>query len=160
MISNFILEDMKQFSTPVPKPKRTPKAAPQVDKNYMTFAMNGINSGHITLLYQHLMDINWIDKSTQPNDFQRLFSAKNCVCKITWTGGGKGNLKFLFQKMLEQKKISIPGNFGLVPILEAHFVDKEGIYLTELNKGKVSKKALPIIKECIDILNTPVRVDD
>lgn len=133
------------------KNKKT-KSTPQINKKHITFSANGINSGHITLLYQHLMDIGWIPRSTPADEFQRLFMGKSCVCRITWTGGGKGNLRELFRIMREQQLITIPGNNGLETILEAHFVDEEGYYLTGLNSSKPSKKSLPIINECIRLL--------
>lgn len=131
------------------------KVQPTTNLCFMTFQTNGITKGHVTLLYQHLMNIGWIPKNTPADDFQKLFSGKACVCKITWTGGGKGNLRELFRIMREQQLITIPGNNGLEPVLESHFVDKEGNYLTSLNSsGNGARKSLPIIDECIRILQT------
>lgn len=132
-----------------------------VDKAYITFATNGITTGHVTLLYKKLMDCGWIPKNTPADDFQKLFSGKSCVCKITWTGGGKGNLRELFRIMREQELITIPGNNGLETVLESHFVDEEGNYLTGLNSsGNGANKSLPIIGECIRILQTPFDFDN
>lgn len=139
---------------PVSKPKQTKpsRSTPQINKKHITFSANGINSGHITLLYQHMMDIGWIPRSTSADEFLRLFSGKSCVCKITWIGGGVGNLKFLFQQFINQELISYPKGYSYETILEAHFVDENGHYLTGLNSSKPSKKSLPIINECIRIL--------
>lgn len=148
----LIQSDMDTLPSLPTATNKKPKPTPQKNRNYMTFSANGINSGHITLLYQHLMDIGWIPRSTPADEFQRLFTGKSCVCRITWTGGGKGNLRELFRIMREQQLITIPGNNGLETILEAHFVDEDGNYLTGLNSSKPSKKSLPIINECIRLL--------
>lgn len=134
---------------------------PIVNTSFMTFQTNGITKGHVTLLYQKLMDVGWIPKHTPADDFQHLFSGKSCVCKVTWTGGGKGNLRELFRIMREQELITIPGNNGLEAVLESHFVDKNGNYLTGLNSsGNGANKSLPIIKECISLLQLSLDIDD
>lgn len=131
------------------------------DQCFMTFQTNGITEGHVTLLYQKLMDVGWIPKHTPADDFQHLFSGKSCVCKVTWTGGGKGNLRELFRIMREQELITIPGNNGLEAVLESHFVDKNGNYLTGLNSsGNGANKSLPIIKECISLLQLSLDIDN
>lgn len=153
IMSTLIQSDMDTLpSLPVATNKKS-KSTPQVDKTYMTFATHGISMGNITLMFQHLMDIGWIAKSTSADEFSKLFSGQSCVCKITWTGGGKGNLKYLFQILIDQQKLTIPQGFDLVPILESHFVDKNGIYLSGLNSGKESSKAPKIAQECLTKLN-------
>lgn len=152
IMSTLIQSDMDTLSVLPTATNKKSKSTPQINKKHITFSANGINYGHITLLQQLLQDVGWIPRSTSADEFQRLFSGKTCVCKITWTGGGKGNLRELFRIMREQELITIPGNNGLETILEAHFVDEEGNYLTGLNSSKTSKKSLPFINECIRIL--------
>lgn len=162
-LRDFLSDDVS-MTQPVKKEK-TQKVRkikkPVVNVNFMTFKTNGITGGHVTLLYQKLMAIGWIPKDTPADDFQHLFSGKSCVCKITWTGGGKGNLRELFHIMREQDLITIPGNNGLETVLESHFVDKNGNYLTGLNSsGNGAKKSLPIINECIRILQQTIDFDE
>lgn len=157
----LVKSNLKSLKQPKSISPKVPKIKPSVNISFFTFSANGINPGHITLLYQHLMDIGWIPKDTPADDFQHLFSGKSCVCKITWTGGGKGNLRKLFHIMREQDLITIPGNNGLETVLESHFVDKNGNYLTGLNSsGNGAKKSLPIINECIRILQQTIDFDD
>lgn len=137
------------------------KVQPIADHCFMTFQCSaGVSDFHIAALQQDLVKQKWISKDTNPDDFNLLFSGKSCVCKIIWTGGGKGNLRELFHIMREQQLITIPGNNGLEKVLESHFVDKNGNYLSGLNSSKPSKKTLPIIAECIRILQQSIDFND
>ena len=142
--------------------KKRPKTTEQVqlDRNYITFTMGGITEGHIQMLRLHLIKVGWITRDTQPDDFYKLFSGKINNTKITWTNkAGKGMLRFLFLQMYKQQKISVPYGFHLSTILESHFVDPEGHYLYKLNKSKDSRTHLPVIKECMDILQLEIEID-
>lgn len=147
----------------VPKrePKvQKPKEPAQQDHTYITFIMSGITVGHIDMLRQKLIQVGWIAKDTLPDDFYKLFSGKTNNTKITWTGAvGKGMLLFLFQKMVDQGEIVVPDNHSITTILENHFIDTGGNYLSGLNSSKESTKHLPIVKECLDILQLEVNSD-
>ena len=139
---------------------RKPKEPVQQDRAYMTFKTTGILPAHLTMLCRKLIQVGWIAKDTQPDDFCNLFRGKTNNAKVTWTGAvGKGNLVFLFNVMVRQGKIAVPENHSATTILEAHFVDTNGKYLTGLNSSKESPKHLPVIKECIDILQLEVDID-
>ncbi len=130
------------------------------DSCYMTFRLYGTTTtGHIELLRRKMIEFKWIAPETQPDDFQKLFSGNSCVCKITWTGGGKGNLLELFKLMKEKELITIPGGHGLATVLENHFVDSKGFYLTGLNKGSVSNKILPNIYKLIELMEISPNTD-
>ena len=131
-----------------------------LDRAYMTFKTTGILPAHLTMLCRKLIQVGWIAKDTQPDDFCNLFSGKTNNAKVTWTGTvGKGMLVFLFNAMVQQGKIAVPESHSVTTILEAHFVDTDGKYLTCLNSSKESPKHLPVIKECIDILQLEVDID-
>ena len=137
-----------------------PKREVQQDRAYMTFKTTGILPAHLTMLCRKLIQVGWIAKDTQPDDFCNLFTGKTNNAKVTWTGNvGKGNLVSLLNVMVQQGKIAVPENHSATTILEAHFVDKEGKYLTGLNSSKHSPKHMPVIKECMDILQLEVDVD-
>ena len=132
----------------------------QQDIAYMTFQKNGILDGHLSLLCLKLGEVGWIPKNTNPDDFCSLFSGKTNNVKITWTGvAGKGALVQLFRVLKKQKKILVPKSYHLVPILEAHFVDMDGKYLTKLNNSKYSDKYTSIILECFNQLQIPINSD-
>ena len=144
----------------VPKPARKPKAQARPDRNYITFTMSGITEGHLQMLRQKLIQVGWIANDTQPDAFSKLFSGKTNTIKITWTGiVGKGMLRFLFTKMVEQRYIIVPDSHSIDTILENHFIDTDGNYLSGLNSSKESIKHLPVVKECLDILQLEVDTD-
>lgn len=157
LLATKISEDLRPLlnNCPTTSAKNVKKKSqPVVDRCFMTFQLNGITPGHIALLYQHLMKIEWIPKDTPPDDFQKLFSGKVCVCKITWIGGGKDNLYELFKQIKDQELITIPGNCGLEAVLSNHFVDKNGDPLLVKYNGRPAKREQPKISECIKILQT------
>lgn len=147
---------LEQWDAETPKAiesQNTKKKPTQQNRNHITFTMSGINVGHINMLRQKLIQVGWIAKDTLPDDFYKLFSGKTNSTKITWTGAvGKGMLLFLFQKMVEQGEIVVPDNHSITTILESHFVDKNGIYISGLNSSKESPKHFPVVNECLNIL--------
>ncbi len=154
------MADVPADASKQPTKRVKPKETVQRDRNYTTFKMCGITEAHLQLLRQELIKEEWIARDTQPDDFCMLFSGKTNNTKITWTGKvGKGMLRYLFQRMEKEQKISVPYAYHLTTILESHFVDQEGNYLYGLNKGTISNKHLPVIKACIDLLQLQVDID-
>lgn len=123
-------------------------------KTFVTFNRGTITEGHLTLLYQHLLQENWIGSNTDNNAFLELFSGKVLKClKIIWTNVvSKGNLAKLFRMMEREGFIHVPDGYGMNTILEAHFVDIDGKNLTNIKGGSTSKKADAIIKNCKRLL--------
>lgn len=129
-------------------------AKPQKPRETMTFyRKSGVTEGHLILLYQKLVKEKWIEGNEA--DFKALFSNKrdeNCVLK--WDGKyGKGTLVELFKQFVSAGLITVANGFTIPSILEGHFVDSDGKWLTGLDKGNAANdKALPIIKECVKLL--------
>lgn len=127
---------------------------PQKPRETMTFyRKSGVTEGHLILLYQKLVKEKWIEGNEA--DFKALFSNKrdeNCVLK--WDGKyGKGTLVELFKQFVSAGLITVANGFTIPSILEGHFVDSDGKWLTGLDKGNAANdKALPIIKECVKLL--------
>lgn len=116
--------------------------------------------GHIELLRQKLCRVGWIPSDTQPDDFANLFTGKANLTKIVWKEEvGKGMLAFLFAMMKQQNHIAVPKNHSLNTILEHHFVDTDGQPLTGLHSSKPTDKFMPIVKECLDLLQIEVAAD-
>lgn len=150
---------LKQWEAEQPKQPR-PKKEPRPTPKSITFKMGNITDGHLQMLRLKLIEAGWIANDTQPDDFAKLFSGKLNSTQITWTSNvGKGMLLFLFNKMAEQGLIVVPTNHSLTTILEKHFIDSDGNNLSGLNKSKESTKHLPIVKECLDILQLEVDID-
>lgn len=55
----------------------------------------------VDILYQKWTEWKWIDESTRPEDFDRLFEGSPCHCNITWTGTNS-TLTILLQELLKQ----------------------------------------------------------
>lgn len=129
---------------------------PQKPRESMTFGRkNGVTDGHISLLYNMLYEEGWIDGAEA--HFKALFSGRQDEdCQLTWKGKyGKGTLVDLFKQMAVEKLVSVPKGFTLAAILEGHFKDLEGQWLTGLDKGNHGNmKALPVIQKCVKLLKT------
>ena len=109
--------------------------------------------GHLTLFFQKLTKEGWIDGFEA--NFKNLFSGqRDKNCQLTWTGlYGKGTLVELFKQLIKAELIDVPAGFTLSSILEGHFMDKQGQWLTGLDNGDPAhNKALPVIQECINLL--------
>ena len=139
--------------------KKTVSKKPQKPRETMTFKRkSGVTDGHLILLYQKLTKEEWIEGNEA--DFMVLFAGKRDEdCQLKWTGKyGKGTLVELFRQMMSAGLIFVADGFTLPGILEGHFKDKTGAWLTGLDKGDAANnKALPIIQECIRLLKTDVQ---
>ena len=139
----------------VKKPKKAKGSKPKKQRETMTFNRKGkVTEPHLLLLYMMLTKEQWIEGNDA--DFKALFSgSRDEDCELTWTGKfGKGTLVELFRQMVSAGQIEVPQGFTLPAILEGHFKDKQGKWLTGLDKGdSANDKALPVIQECIKQLN-------
>ena len=120
----------------------------------MTFKRkSGVLDGHLSLLFNKLTKAGWI--SGEEANFKALFSGRlDDECQLNWTGKyGKGTLVELFKQMVTTTLIIVPDGFTLPAILEGHFKDGKGNWLTGLDKGNSAcAKALPFIYECVKLL--------
>jgi hypothetical protein len=148
-----------------PAPKATPNSKkgsgkkdsdekPEKPRETMTFGRkSGVTEGHIVLLYQKLVKEGWIEGNDA--DFKALFSgSRDEDCELVWLGKyGKGTLVELFKQFVQAKLIVVSEGFTLSSILEGHFKDTDGKWLTGLDKGdSANSKALPVIQECVKLL--------
>ncbi len=109
--------------------------------------------GHLSLLFQKLTEEGWIDGFEA--NFKNLFSGQRDEnCQLTWMGlYGKGTLVELFKQLIKAELTDVPAGYTLSSILEGHFMDKQGHWLTGLDNGDAANsKALPVIQECINQL--------
>ena len=153
-------EHNNMVQEPPAKKKSTPKKpkATKAPKTRVTMTLkkkSGVTKGHLTLLYQKLATEGWIEGNEA--DFKVLFSGRRDEeCELTWSGKyGKGTLVELFKQVINAGLVELPTGFTLPAILEGHFKDKDGQWLTGLDKGNSAHaQALPVIMECIDLLKT------
>ena len=122
-----------------------------------TFAMTSlITTGNIALVCQELTNSGWIDKKTNPNDFQKLFSGNNSSVKIVWTGKvGIGALKTLFEQMNEKGFITFTSH-SLPIILRSHFVTSKGKHIGDFRGASYTDKTASVIQTCLNWLEYQV----
>ena len=159
LISAFFKDDAEDAvivgeEKEVKKPKKATGSKPKKPRETMTFGRkSGVTEGHMTLLYQKLVKEGWIEGNEA--DFKALFSGKRDEdCQLTWKGlYGKGTLVELFKRFVAEGLVTVAEGFTLPAILEGHFKDINGAWLTGLDKGNgANDKALPIITECVRLL--------
>ncbi len=166
LLSAFFKDDAEEAvivgeEKEVKKPKKTTGQKPEKPRETMTFGRkSGVTEGHIVLLYQKLVKEGWIEGNDA--DFKALFSgSRDEDCELVWLGKyGKGTLVELFKQFVQAKLIVVSDGFTLSSILEGHFKDTDGKWLTGLDKGdSANSKALPVIQECVKLLKAdPERI--
>ena len=130
------------------------------EPDFMTFTKERTSDYNIIALYQELLKVKWIEDGN-PDDFAALFEGKSIECRITWSGKvGKDNLYALFKMMVDNHFIRLPEGHSLQRIVESHFVDAEGNYITGIDSGKPSKSALSTIEQMRKILAARQTFDD
>lgn len=134
-----------------PKKKKSDTFKP----DFITFTKHKAQHHHIIALYQALIALKWIADG-DPDDFLALFSGEISECRIVWIGKGKDNLYQLFRMLVDDGFISVPKGHGVQRIVESHFVDINGNYVTGIDSGKPSENALSSIKSLRKLLITQV----
>lgn len=127
---------------------------PSKPRETMTFLLkSGVTDRHLNVLYQKMVGEGWIEGYEA--NFYALFSGKiDEDCELTWMGKfGKGTLVELFKMFVGAEVIEVPEGFTVSSILEGHFKDTKGKWLTGLDKGdKANAKASPLMLEYVKIL--------
>lgn len=141
----------------------TSKPEKQHGVEYPVFSKGyGVTDDHIKALYRLLTARGWISTQTKEVDFLRLFSGKSNDCEIIWTGQDKlgdneptklgvAALYVLFKNMFDEGLITTGNKAQKVgPILESHFVDTDGHFLTNVSNVKTtSAKANDYIQQIL-----------
>lgn len=105
-----------------------------------TFTKSGtVLNANLTLVFQYLVEKEWIAKSTDPDAFTDLFLGKSSEKTIIWLKA-KGVLRDLFKMFIDENVITCPDGYTYLQIVSSHFTDQEGNYLTDLNSGYSGKK--------------------
>ena len=90
-----------------PKQKKTATAATSEKPMTIRYYKHGNNSmlqkqrHRVDILYRKWTEWKWIDESTRPEDFDRLFEGLPCNCNINWTSTS-ATLTILLQELLKQ----------------------------------------------------------
>lgn len=141
--------------------------------DYPVFAKGlGVTDAHLKMVYYLLKNRGWISPQTSESDFMMLFSDRSNDCKIKWTGQtlrgnnelnilGKSALYVLFKRLVEEKLIKTSYNERVGPILESHFIDEEGHFLTAISDKKTtSKQANEVIEQVINMMRVKPKSED
>ena len=154
-----VLNEKKGKDARAPKPERKSavpklKAQPAVEQpsEYMTFKKRGIQEAHVRLLYQKMIDLQWISKDNNEQDFLDLFSGELSGCKVVWGKKyGQSTLAFIFEYFESEGVIAVAKGYTVPNILKAHFVDEDGNVFNSLDKkDPAAPKSGP---EAIELLN-------
>ena len=136
------------------KPVTKKPEKPSKPRETMTFLLkSGVTDRHLNVLYQKMVGEGWIEGYEA--NFYALFSGKRDEdCELTWMGMfGKGTLVELFKMFVGADVIEVPEGYTVSSILEGHFKDTKGKWLTGLDKGdKANAKASPLMLEYVKIL--------
>ena len=154
-----VLNEKKGKDARAPKPERklaVPKlkAQPAVEQpsEYMTFKKRGIQEAHVRLLYQKMIDLQWLSKDNNEQDFLDLFSGELSGCKVVWGKKyGQSTLAFIFEYFESEGVIAVAKGYTVPNILKAHFVNEAGNVFNSLDKkDPAAPKSGP---EAIELLN-------
>ena len=155
----FRLEELKRWKMELKNSKRPSKRQSKAKlkiRETMTFKRNySVLDGHLTLLFDKMTKEGWINGNEA--DFKALFSGKRDEdCILTWLEPfGKAALYTLFSALKQEGYVILPKGYAISSILEGHFKDKSGQWLSGLDKGnRTNDKALPFISECLKLLKT------
>lgn len=96
-------QEARQPKKAKPKPKRiaTETTLPKTLKYYQ-HGNKGLlrkQRKRVDMLYQLWVRLGWIDRNTDPDDFDAFFEGEPRHCNITWTGNGT-TLFFMLQELL------------------------------------------------------------
>ena len=156
-----VMNEKKGKDARAPKPERKSavpklKAQPAVEQpsEYMTFKKRGIQEAHVRLLYQKMIDLQWLSKDNNEQDFLDLFSGELSGCKVVWGKKyGQSTLAFIFEYFESEGVIAVAKGYTVPNILKAHFVDEDGNVFNSLDKkDPPAPKSGPETKELLDIL--------
>ena len=154
-----VMNEKKGKDARAPKPERKSavpklKAQPAVEQpsEYMTFKKRGIQEAHVRLLYQKMIDLQWLSKDNNEQDFLDLFSGELSGCKVVWGKKyGQSTLAFIFEYFESEGVIAVAKGYTIPNILKAHFVDEDGNVFNSLDKkDPAAPKSGP---EAIELLN-------
>lgn len=154
-----VMNEKKGKDARAPKPERKSavpklKAQPAVEQpsEYMTFKKRGIQEAHVRLLYQKMIDLQWLSKDNNEQDFLDLFSGELSGCKVVWGKKyGQSTLAFIFEYFESEGVIAVAQGYTIPNILKAHFVDEDGNVFNSLDKkDPAAPKSGP---EAIELLN-------
>lgn len=169
-VEQFVTDNNVETSGKKTKPKCKPSSSvtpSKVEKqhglDYPVFSKgSGVTDDHIKAVYRYLAARGWISTRTPENEFLRLFCGKSNNCEISWTGIDKQGsntptrlgisaLYVLFKSLRNEQLIKSDAKVG--PILESHFVDDSGLFVSNVSNVKttsaIANDVIGYIQQCM-----------
>ena len=135
----------------------------------------GVTDDHIKALYRLLTARGWISTQTKEVDFLRLFNGQDNDCEIIWMGQDKlgcnetitlgvSALYVLFKSMADEGLITTGSKSKaqrVGPIMESHFVNTQGRFLTNIsNVSTTSQVATAYIERILKTMRLRPSTED
>lgn len=106
------------------KPKATPsKTTPPKTLKYYQHGHKGLLSkqrNRVDMLYKLWVRLGWIDRNTDPDNFDAFFEGEPRHCNITWTGNGT-TLFFMLKELLLSNFIEKQSNCSPTSMAKEQF---------------------------------------
>lgn len=107
------------------KPKATPsKTTPPKTLKYYQHGHKGLLSKQrerVSMLYKFWVRLGWIDRNTDPDDFDAFFEGKPRHCNITWTGNST-RLFFMLKELLLSNFIEKQSHCSATSMVKEQFL--------------------------------------
>ena len=107
------------------KPKATPsKTTPPKTLKYYQHGHKGLLSKQrerVSMLYKFWVRLGWIDRNTDPDDFDAFFEGKPRHCNTTWTGNST-RLFFMLKELLLSNFIEKQSHCSATSMVKEQFL--------------------------------------
>lgn len=136
------------------KPKATPsKTTPPKTLKYYQHGHKGLLSKQrerVSMLYKFWVRLGWIDRNTDPDDFDAFFEGKPRHCNITWTGNST-RLFFMLKELLLSNYIEKQSNCSATSMAKEQFCKTPCA-----DRARLQKEDVRSIKLSLLILDTSI----
>ena len=122
------------------QPKATPsKTTPPKTLKYYQHGHKGLlrkQRERVSMLYKFWVRLGWIDRNTDPDDFDAFFEGKPRHCNITWTGNGT-TLFFMLKELLLSNFIEKQSNCSPTSMAKEQFLKTPNADFIRLKEADV-----------------------
>ena len=150
---NFLSEEIDSALTQITKPRNAQKAVVKpLEKQQYAFIYNhprgDLKNTKLMLLFKELIDLHWIAKDTDQQQFLDIFLGEKTQNKITWTTS-VNMLRYLFNQWIDERKwLSTPSSVGKWQMVTARFyLRKRNGEVVELTENDLKNTADPADKK-------------
>lgn len=122
------------------QPKATPsKTTPPKTLKYYQHGHKGLlrkQRERVSMLYKFWVRLGWIDRNTDPDDFDAFFEGEPRHCNITWTGNGT-TLFFMLKELLLSNFIEKQSNCSPTSMAKEQFLKTPNADFIRLKEADV-----------------------